>query len=225
MTQDNAGPKLRFGADSFDEGRLNLAKNGIARRLDDESSNFVMRADLQIFASKEGNHIQLTSPKTVLVENPELEFAEYFHRLVHVDARSRKMQNKPDLRALFEVPLFGVPLERNLSVSVKGLGRLKIPYAYKNGALHLIKPEGFPVDDSRAIAKGKQLAADGHLVANDPKADGTQRRLIVVGDFNEAISEDTRRNIQYIFREHETRLVAVGEMDSFIEEVRQEAHH
>ena len=221
LAGDNAGPKKRFGATTFDEARLDLAKSAIAHRLEREAVNWSRPEDLLQFASKEGNHLLLTPPRTVLVEDAEAEFADYFTRLVHFTARKNRRVKAPNLRDVFAAHLCGVPLEENVSMHVRGLGNLKFPYAYRNGVRNLVTPEGFPADSHRAIEKAKDLAVQGHLVARES---GEKSKLIVVANFSSSVSEDTRGDIGYILQEHDARLVPVSTIGAYVEEVRREAH-
>jgi hypothetical protein len=224
FSDDNEGPKQRFGKDTFDDARLSVAKQALEGRLRHEGAAWSRPEDLLQFGKKEGNHLLLTQPRVMLVEDAAGELGELFQRLVHVGARHRRRQPKPDLKLLFEPKVMGRPLRRNLHVEIPEMGSMEIPYAYKNGRLNLIRPEGFPVDEKSATARANDLAVKGHLIYKHPDENGEQRKLIVVGGFDPATPEALKHRIDYVLREHEARLVREEEIDAFAEEVRRDAH-
>ncbi|MFZ5890015.1 MAG: DUF3037 domain-containing protein [Myxococcota bacterium] len=222
--EDNEAPKQRFGRDAFDDGRLSLAKTALEGRIRDEGPAWVTADDLVRFGKKEGNNLLLSLPRTILVENCDVELEELYLRLAHVDARTRRRPRKPDLRGVFERKLMGVPLRRDLTVEIPEIGSMEVPYAYQNGALNLIKPEAFPVDAGSAGDRASDLAVKGHLIHKHSIAIGSPQKLIVVGGFDESIADDVKRRIAYVLQEHDARLVREDELEDFAEEVRREAH-
>jgi hypothetical protein len=222
MAEDNEGPKQRFGAEAFDDARLALAKVGIAGRLREDFPNWASAEDLLRFGRKEGNNLMVSAPKTILVEDAVAEAQELFLRLVHVEPVRRKRLAAPNLTAVFEMRLMGVPLLKDYKVEIPEYGSLKVPYAYQNGALNLIRPEAF--SESSAEEKGNDLAVKGHLIKKSSDAAGSPHRLIVVGGFDPAAPDELKRRIELILREHDTRLVREDKLDDFVEEIRREAH-
>lgn len=225
FAHDNEAPKQRFGKDAFDDARLVVAKQALEGRLRHEGNAWAGPDDLVKFSKKEGNNLLLTTPRVILVENAQAELEELFQRLAHVGAKHRRRAHKPNLKELFELPLMGVPLRRNLQVEIPELGKLDIPYAYKNGQLNLIRPEGFPVDEQAATSKASELAVKGHLIHRDPDEEsGLHRQLIVVGGFDPTTSEALRRRVEFILGEHDGRLVQEDRINDFVDEVRRDAH-
>jgi hypothetical protein len=221
FAQDNEAPKQRFGRDSYDDARLAVAKKALENRIREEGPEWRTPADLASFATKEGNHLLLTAPRAILIEHPDEELRELFDRLVYVEPQSRRRSPRPDLEAIFERRLVGVPLKKSIEVEVPHLGRLRVPYAYQNGSLNLVSPEGF---GANAFPKANELAVKGHLLATHPGESGEKRQLVIVGGFAPSVSEDTKRDVEFVLREHDTRLVREDRMDAFIDEVRREAH-
>ncbi len=224
MAGDNEGPKQRFGASSFDEARLAASKRAIEARLRQDGPSWTTPDDLARFGAKEGNSLILTSPRTLLAVAPEAELAELFQRLVFVDPRSRRRQAKPDLKTRFEAKLEGVELRRDVRVEVPNFGPMEVPYAFKNGVLNLVQPEGFSVDEGPAMTKAAQLAVRGRLIHRHPEAAGEPSRLIVVGGFDESASEQLKSRIASVLEEHDSRLVREDELDQLVAEVRRDAH-
>ena len=223
LSEDNEGPKQRFGRDAYDDVRLAIAKKALAGRIDQERE-WGGTEDLATFAKKEGNHLLLSAPRVILVEDADAELSELFQRLVHVDPNRRRRQPKPDLKSIFEPKLQGVPLLRDLEVEVPEYGKLDVPYAYRNGVLNLVRPEGFPLDVHSATAKANDLAVKGHLLFTHPDQYGKPRKLIVVGGFDASAPEDLKHRIEFVLREHDARLVREDRLDDFVAEVKRDAH-
>ncbi len=224
FSDDNEGPKQRFGKDTYDDARLTDAKQALEGRLREEGTSWSNSDELLKFGKKEGNRLLLSAPRVMLVVDPTAELEELYRRLVHVDARHRRRSVKPDLKVLFEPKVLDRPLRRNLQVSIPEMGTLDIPYAYKNGRLNLIRPEGFPLEEKAAKARANDLAVKGHLIYKHPE-NGEDRKLIIVGGFDPATPEALKHRIEYVLREHEARLVREDQIDAFAEEVRRDAHN
>jgi hypothetical protein len=221
LSEDNEGPKQRFGVEAFDDARLTVAKKGLVGRVREEAPTWSSAEDLLRFARKEGNNLTLSSPKVILVEDASAEIVELYSRLVHVEPRRRPRLAIPDLATVFETRLIGVPLLKNYEVELAEYGTLKVPYAYQNGVLNLIRPEAF--SENSAEAKGNDLAVKGHLVSRHPET-GKPQKLIVVGGFDPSAPEELKRRIEFILAECDTRLVRQEKLDEFVEEIRREAH-
>lgn len=127
-------------------------------------------------------------------------------------------------RAVFEPKLLGVPLQRDLTVEIPEFGKLEVPHAYRNGVLNLVRPEGFAIEEGSATAKANDLAVKGHLVYKHPGKQGKPQKQMIVGGFYDSATEDFKRRIGFVLREHDARLVPEEEIDDFVEEVRREPH-
>jgi hypothetical protein len=222
VSEDNEGPKQRFGVDAFDDARLSVAKKGLAGRIREEGSCWSGAEDLTRFGQKEGNNLTLSLPRVILVESESAEIGELYQRLVHVEPVRRRRRAAPDLAAVFEARLGGVPLIKDYKIDIPEYGTLKAPYAYKNGALNLIRPEAF--SESSAEDKGNDLAVKGHVLRRYSEVTGKPQRLIVVGGFDLSAPETLKRKIEFILKECDARLVREEQLDEFVEEIRREAH-
>lgn len=221
---DNEAPKRRFGADAYDDARLTLSKRALEGRIRVEGRTWTAGEDLERFARLEGNHLMLSKPRVILVEEPQAEIDDLYTRLVHVDGVHRSRVRRPDLKTLFEPRLRGVPIRKNVEVNVPVFGKMVMPYAYQNGRLNLVKAEAFPHDEKAATMKATELAATGRLLYVHPEPSGKDRRLIVVGGFDGAASHDMKEKVSVLLREHDARLVLEEELDAFVAEVRRDAH-
>jgi hypothetical protein len=224
LSEDNEGPKQRFGVDAFDDARLSVAKKGLAGRIREEGRCWSGAEDLIWFGQKEGNNLTLSPPRVILVENASAEMAELYQRLVHVEPIRRRRRAAPDLAAVFEARLTGVPLIKDYKIDIPEYGTLKAPFAYKNGALNLIRTEAFSENSNSAEEKGNDLAVKGHVLRRYSEATGKPQRLIVVGGFDPSAPETLKRRIEFILEECDARLVREEQLDDFVEEIRREAH-
>jgi hypothetical protein len=224
LSEDNEGPKQRFGRDAYDDVRLTVAKRALASRIEQEIGEWGSSEELTKFGKKEGNNLLLSAPRLILVEDAEIELTELFQRLVHVDPNRRRRQPKPDLKSIFEPKLLGVPLLRDLEIDIPEYGRLEVPYAYRNGVLNLVRPEGFPIDVYSSTTKANDLAVKGHLLFNHPDQQGKTRKLVVIGGFDNSAPEDLKHRIEFVLKEHDARLVREDRLDEFVAEVRRDAH-
>ena len=227
ISEDNEGPKQRFGAKAFDDVRLTIAKKGLAGRVREEGATWSSAEDLLRFSSKEGNNLTLSVPKVIMVENPTADLEELYSRLVHVERRRKQRRRKqrlqaPDLVAVFEAGLIGVPLLTNYQVEIPEYGDWEVPYAYQNGVLNLISSEAF--SERAAEDKGNDLAVKAHLVRRHSDATGKPQKLIVVGGFDAEAPESLKRRIEFILEECDARLVREEKLDEFVQEIRREAH-
>lgn len=226
MSPDNEGPKKRFGAEAYDDGRLDSAKHALEGRILAEGKTWRTADDLAIFGKREGNNLLLGPARTILAEDPAAEIEELYQRLVHVEAKTRRRTSKPDLDQLFESRLLtlAVPLLKDYRVTIPDLLDFVAPWAYHNGGLKLISPEAFPVGERAALEKMRELAVNGHLIHKHPPQNVAHQQLIVVGRFDPSASPALKRQVSATLREHESRLVPEEALDEFVEEVRQDAH-
>jgi hypothetical protein len=86
FSDDNEGPRQRFGKNAFDDTRLTVAKRSLEGRLREEGKSWTNADELLTFGKKEGNHLLLSAPRTILAVDPVAELAELYEKLVHVEA-------------------------------------------------------------------------------------------------------------------------------------------
>lgn len=199
MSENNEGPKQRFGATAFDDFQLTAAKAAIEGRIRAEGAAW-------------------TEPSQV---SPSEDLAELFHRMVFVERRTKSRVAKPNLKVLLEERAPEVPWLRDVEVELPRLGALKAPYAYRNGALNLIRPESFPMDERVATQRASELAVKSHILHGMP---GESRKLIVVGAFDASATQELKERLGFVLAEHEARLVHEAELPEFVEQVKAEAH-
>lgn len=222
FAEDNQGPMQRFTREAFDDARLTVAKKALEGRILQDGPSWKTPDELRAFAEKEGNQLVLAPPRPILVEAPGEELVELYQRLVHVEPKHQRRDYRPNLRNIFEPSLMGVPLRKNIAVDIPELGKqMRVPYAYKNGSLNLVRAEGFPQDPTNKI---NDLAVRGHLISKHKDADGTPMKLIVIGGFDPSVQESEKQRAEVVLWNHDTRLVQEQDVPEFVEEVRREAH-
>jgi hypothetical protein len=208
--------------DDNDENQRLLPKQAIRNRLVHAQADLTSPEALALFSSREANGMILTAPRMVFTEDPSVDLAEMFQRLVHVEGQKRNRTAKPDLEAIFASKLIGVPLQKDVTLVVPGIGDVTVPYAYQNGVLNLITAEGFAGSEEARHRKLHDLAVKGRLIHN-VKAKAHQ--FTVVAAFADDTTEDERKNAEFIFESHDSRLVRKEDADAFVEESRRTAHN
>jgi len=213
-----------FGADSFDKRRVNAAKRAIEHRLAVDRESFQSPEDLVRFVETRGNDIVLTTPRPMRVSDPSADLDSLFEELV--GGRARYERRPPEIARLEQV--FRRPsMQRRVlfdpPVIVPVIGReLKVPYAYRNGQLNLVKPQRFPADKATTIAM--HLAIEGDLLRRYPES-GEKRQLIVVSAFAGTVAANgLRERVDKVLGEYEVRVVHEDEIQEFGKEVEREAH-
>ena len=101
---------------------------------------------------------------------------------------------------------------------------LRVPYAFSNGVLNLVKPQRFAADENRATTTAMRLAIEGDLLHRHPE-NREQRLLIVVSTFEEPVTAtDLRGRVDNVLDEYHVRVVHDDQIDDFAVEVEQQAH-
>jgi hypothetical protein len=155
------------------------------------------------------------------------ELGALFRELVggrHMDHRQRERRFKQQLDQAFRSPKLLSRIQFDRAVTLPVLGReLVVPYAYRNGALNLIKPQLFPAGEKVATRVASELAIDSDLLGREPESDGTQRKLIVIASFPASLGDATP-GIEHLLTTYNVRVVPSDRVSEFVEEVEHEAH-
>lgn len=85
MAERNEHVQRRFGAETFDDTRLSLVRDGLAERLKDIEPTSVA---LAAFGAAEAGRLQISAPRPMVVSELDVDLLELFDRLVET-ARSR----------------------------------------------------------------------------------------------------------------------------------------
>jgi len=154
-----------FGRSSFDPDCVNDAKHAIITRLDVERDRFRTSEDLSQFAQTRANEIVLTLPRPMKVENPVVELEELYNELVggrQIRTPRAHRNLGQQLRAIFERPAIRDKVLREEEVLIPITNTLlKVPYAFQNGTLNLVRPLTLT---RSTVVEAHQLAVDGDLL-------------------------------------------------------------
>ncbi|MCH8251021.1 MAG: DUF3037 domain-containing protein [Planctomycetes bacterium] len=215
-----------FGRNSFDKARLNAAKRSIEHRVEIDPESFSTPEDLVRFMDSRGNDLLLTAPRPTKVQDPEAELTLLFQELV--GGRERRATEPVGIPRLDEVFLRStlkgrVVLNPTVEVPVVGY-HLKVPYAFRNGVLNLVKPQRFAGDERQAAEIAGKLALHGDLLQRHPDP-GEPRKLIVVTAYQSAERVTRlRRRVDDILADYHVRVVHEDQIEALYEEVERTAH-
>ena len=215
----------RFFGRSFDNWALNSAKQALSARLRADRDGFKTVEDLEQFVRTRANDLIVTMPRPVKVVEPERDLERLFDELVgRVVRPQRRGPVVPELdqvfhrlqregRALLDLPV-RVPLLSK---------RMKIPYAYRNGAVNLVKPERFAQAEGTAKDAAIKLAVEGDLIQRYGEDEEGKKKLVVVSSFASP-SPELQEGIARILKEYHVRAILPSELPAFVREVEEQAH-
>lgn len=212
-----------FRGQPIDLVRVNAAKRSIERRVEVDRDNFSTPEDLVRFMDTRGNDILLTRPRPMKVQDPQADLDALFRELVGGRARRERAEAEiPTLDQVFRRPALQNRVLFDQEVIIPVLRRpLRVPYAFRNGVLNLVKPHRFAAEENRATLTAMRLASEGELLHRHPE-NGEQRKLIVVSAFEStAISTDLPNRVGAVLSEFHVRVVPENEIEAFAAEVEQ----
>lgn len=222
MAPDNARIQKFFGRQSFDWSRVNSYKQGIRERLDIEGKDFRGPDDLEAFALRLGNAIQLTKPRPMTVRNPARDLDRLYEEVV--TSRKRPKSSGGFRRQLAERLAranLGRKLKRNIELEIPGLHKqIEVPFGYQNGRFNLIQPVSFRSDDPTQLSRTASVhAVEGIALYRQPDPRLGELQLVVVGNFatnQGAAKEQVRR----ILEQGRVQLYGSSEVDELIDDIR-----
>jgi hypothetical protein len=215
-----------FGRSGFDNWALNSAKQALRARLQADREHFRTLEDLQRSIDSRANELILSAPRPVKVTDPEQNLDELFRDLV-----ARRPQPDRPKGVLAELDQFFQRLLKegrgllDLPVKVPLLGKtLKIPYAYRNGEVNLLKPTRFSPAEAAATDGAVKLSIEGDLLQRYGQDEMGKKRLIVVSSSARATADpDPQERVA-----HPQRLPcprrSSSELPEFVRQVEREAH-
>ncbi len=215
------------GRGELDKPALNSAKQAIEHRLEVDRASFKSQEDLQAFVNARGNNLKLTAPRPVNVFDPPRDLDNLFSELVGGRSRTQPAEPlAPQLDDVFQRLHQEGRAQLNLNVSVPVLGRsLRIPYAYHNGVLNLVRPQRFSTKESVAMEAAMRLAMEGDLLQRHGQNGEGGKRLIVVSLFTRNADKQTvAGRVGQLLREYRVKNVQENEIAQFMSQVEQDAH-
>jgi hypothetical protein len=101
---------------------------------------------------------------------------------------------------------------------------VRVPYAYRNGAVHLVKPERFSDVESAATDTAMKLAVEGDLLRRYGKDQEGEKKLIVVSTFASGKPRRSLKNrVVGVLKEYHVKTVLPADLRHFVEVVNEEA--
>jgi len=215
------------GRGELDRLALNSAKQAIEHRLEADRASFKSHEDLQAFVNTRGNNLKLTNPRPVKVFDPPSDLDKLFSELVGGQPRTQPPQPlAPQLDNVFRRLHDSGRAQLNLNVDVPVLGRsMRIPYAYQNGVLNLVKPQRFPRKETMAMGVAMRLAMEGDLLQRHAHDGEGEKKLIVVSLFGHDDQEQAvAGRVGNLLHEYSVASVREDDIPQFASQVEQEAH-
>jgi hypothetical protein len=219
-----------FGVTRPELKNLKLATDGLRSRIENSADELRTADDLASFAASRANDLRLTEPRLAKLENIDADMDRLFAELVAEDATAALAAERPAEVLPPKLSEIFYRLQRDQKIWKPGAvtvpvykRKLEIPYAYRNGAVNLVKPHVFPAS-RHAETQAASLAVSGDLIKRHP-IDGEQHRLIVVS--TQETPEQAREiseHVEPLFNEYGVRLIRPENVDAFAAEVEQSVH-
>lgn len=215
------------GRGELDRPALNSAKQAIEHRLEVDRASFKSHEDLQAFVNTRGNNLKLTTPRPVKVFDPPRDLDNLFSELVGGRSSTQPAEPVvPQLHEVFQRLHKEGRAQLTQRVDVPVLGRsLRIPYAYQNGVLNLVRPQPFSAKKAAAMEVAMRLAMEGDLLQRHGQNGQDAKKLIVVSLFPHNAGEQAiAGQVGQLLHEYHVKNVPENEIAQFVSQVEQEAH-
>jgi hypothetical protein len=211
-----------FRGGTFDPSQINEAKRAIEERLEVERDRFRTVTDLEEFIHTRAHDLVLTSPRAMRVEDPDQDMERLFEELV--GGRARRRPRLPQAQRLDD--LFRrhegssrVWIEPRYQLPVVDL-EIRVPYAFQNGRLNLVKPVAFSPLEERFKREALSLAPKGELIDRYPPVQGMPATLVVVSMAQEDAA-DMETWIERLLREFRVEFIRSSRIAAFTREVEE----
>ena len=219
--------KRFFQLDADSVARVASAVRALDHRLQILKTEGVSEADLTKFIATRADQVQLTPLRLVMVDQVGTAIDELFtdalDEATTTAPRHRRRAIVPEaISRAFEVLRARNDLIEPGNVLVPGLkSTLRVPYAFRNGKLNLVKPENLD-DAAQAENKVGLLGFKGRLLFTHPEGD-LQRQLVIVSA-GRSPDADAERQYKDTLASCDVRFVPAAEAATFAEEVERTAH-
>jgi hypothetical protein len=214
-----------FGRGDLDLARLRTSKEALEERLLDSKRAIRNIHDLDKLASLQVNQIRMTTFMPCrLTPVPSEDLSRLFDELVGPTLSPACKDKKlfPTLESLFARLESEGRAELNYSTKLPVFGQeFKVPFAYRNGSLNLVKPKSF---SQKAPQHALDLAIRGDLINRHGVENATSPQLVVVSKFRPDCDPDFISHVDEVFKEYRVKHVRQSEVDQFANLVEEEAH-
>lgn len=225
LSDNNEGPKRRFGSKSFDDVRLSIAKESLKGRLRGDLAEHPTVDGLQRCRDLEANSLTLSEPRSMALEDGVEAAAEaLMMELVHTPVKRRERARAPNTQKLLQfLEKRNVPIEKPGQVIIPITEEpLKVAFAYVNGVHNFVHSQGFSSGRSSAVEQAKKLGALGRLLYHSSEQDPLPKKLVVYAKLAEPEHEHTLHDV---LNGMDVRMVPESKMEEFAQEVLKTAHH
>jgi len=223
LSHDNRRIDKFFGHQDW--ALVKAQKQAVLDRLAVDAARFRTLADLQDYAARRANEIQLSPARPLKVQDAEKELEDLFQRLVG-EHEHRDHGHRATTLFREEVAKAGLEsmLKKDVTVTVPTIGRrMTAPYGYQNGRFNLIEPERFDAPNSDAIfSRAYRWAVEGQLLYESSHPEFGSLQLAVVGQFGEE-SQVEAESVRTIFDKHRVKLYTFDELPALFDDVRKSA--
>ncbi len=204
-----------------DWARINMIKHSIEHRLTLDRDQFRDLESLKRFAATRANAMQLTAPRAIAVEDPDVELERLFDQLVGDRVRKRAAQVHYLLDRSLRTEDVAPYIRRNLKVSLPGFqGKVRVPYGFQNGRFNLIRMARFlDLNPTEIRQQAGQYAIEGDLFYRHPDPTLGDLKLIVVGQFASA-QEGIASTFREVLQDNKTDLYTTQEVDRLLDVIR-----
>jgi hypothetical protein len=222
LSSDNGRIQRFFGKQTFDWARVNSYKQAIKERLQVEGKEFRGPEDLEAFALRRANSIQLTTPRPMPVSQPRQDLERLYEEVVGDCKRPRASRGfKRQLISRLNNAGLERKLKRDIAITIPSLNKqIEVPFGYKNERFNLIQPVSFQSAELSQLNRTASVhAIDGIALYQNPDPELGALRLVVVGNFR-TNRQDAREQVERILEQGQVRLFTSAEVNVLIDEIR-----
>jgi hypothetical protein len=222
LAHDNSRIQRFFGKQAFDWNRVNSYKQAIRERLEIEGRDFRGPHDLEAFALRRGNAIQLTPPRPMTVREPVKDLDRLFEEVVTSRKRPKPSGGfKKQLTDRLTKANLGRKLQRDIELEIPSLHKhIEVPFGYQNGRFNLIQPVSFRSEDPIQLGRTASVhAVEGIALYREPDPRLGDLQLVVVGNFA-SNQRSAQEQVRRILEQGQVQLYASSEVDDLITDIR-----
>jgi hypothetical protein len=222
MAADNERVRHFFGTKGNDAKLLSDFKKSFSARIEAEHGRVTTLETLQKFIDTRGNQIQLTDPAFVKVRESHETIDQLFEQLVGGKTKTFKRESfTKSLQSRFEAAKVVDLIESNVPISVPILDcETKIPFAFQNGAFHLLQPVTFTADKEEAnFNRALKYSMEGKILQDHPDDKYGQLKFNIIGRFA-STADPSITIVRKVLEESNVRLYLDHDLSGLIDEIR-----
>ena len=217
-----------FGSEQRDWERIAVIKSSVEKRLVNDAGSFQTLEDLERFRATRANDIQLTPPRSLLLDNPLAELDRLYEELIGGRANVTKRDSAAPIKHTLTREFKRANIERflreNLSIEVPAFQRrIEVPYGYQNGRFNLLQPVKFAQSTKEGLVNNAcRYAVEGHSLFNHRDQQFGELQLNIIASFA-TCTRQYRETVHGILRENEVKFYTEDEVAALVREIRETA--